>query len=237
MNGVDPSPEDITLEKGLFTSHVVKVFCYNQQVVDFADRRASGRPRSPPACRSSASTRRCRPRVRLPVVDGGRGGCHPGGGGARHLDGAPVSDTPVLRVDGVGVSFGRPPGPRRRLLRDPPGRVHRAHRIQRSGQDDAAAGHPRHATSRRRHGPIRSIPGRPALPITRLRAPEGRARSRRADAGTGPGGPRPRRQPVRVRTADEGATLAVDQILHDVDADDFADSRVGTLSGESSSGS
>jgi zinc/manganese transport system substrate-binding protein len=34
MNGVDPSPEDITLENGFFTKHQVKVFCYNQQVVD-----------------------------------------------------------------------------------------------------------------------------------------------------------------------------------------------------------
>ena len=34
MNGVDPAPEDITLEKGFFTTHQVKVFCYNQQVVD-----------------------------------------------------------------------------------------------------------------------------------------------------------------------------------------------------------
>jgi zinc/manganese transport system substrate-binding protein len=34
MNGVDPSPEDITLEDGFFIKHRVKVFCYNQQVVD-----------------------------------------------------------------------------------------------------------------------------------------------------------------------------------------------------------
>jgi zinc/manganese transport system substrate-binding protein len=34
MNGVDPSPEDVTLEDGFFTDHQVKVFCYNQQVVD-----------------------------------------------------------------------------------------------------------------------------------------------------------------------------------------------------------
>jgi len=33
MNGVDPSPEDITLEKSFFTKHEAKVFCYNQQVV------------------------------------------------------------------------------------------------------------------------------------------------------------------------------------------------------------
>ncbi len=34
MNGVDPSPQDISLENGFFTQHKVKVFCYNQQVVD-----------------------------------------------------------------------------------------------------------------------------------------------------------------------------------------------------------
>lgn len=34
MNGVDPSPEDVSLEDGFFTKHEVKVFCYNQQVVD-----------------------------------------------------------------------------------------------------------------------------------------------------------------------------------------------------------
>ena len=34
MNGVDPAPQDISLENGFFTQHKVKVFCYNQQVVD-----------------------------------------------------------------------------------------------------------------------------------------------------------------------------------------------------------
>ena len=34
MNGVDPAPQDITLEQHLFSDHNVKVFCYNQQVVD-----------------------------------------------------------------------------------------------------------------------------------------------------------------------------------------------------------
>jgi zinc/manganese transport system substrate-binding protein len=34
MNGVDPAPEDISLEEGFFTKHRAKVFCYNQQVVD-----------------------------------------------------------------------------------------------------------------------------------------------------------------------------------------------------------
>jgi zinc/manganese transport system substrate-binding protein len=34
MNGVDPAPQDVTLQNGLFASHRVKVFVYNQQVTD-----------------------------------------------------------------------------------------------------------------------------------------------------------------------------------------------------------
>jgi zinc/manganese transport system substrate-binding protein len=34
MNGTDPAPQDISLIEGLFSSHKVKVFCYNDQVVD-----------------------------------------------------------------------------------------------------------------------------------------------------------------------------------------------------------
>jgi len=34
MNGVDPAPQDIALESGFFSKHQVRVFCYNQQVVD-----------------------------------------------------------------------------------------------------------------------------------------------------------------------------------------------------------
>jgi zinc/manganese transport system substrate-binding protein len=32
MNGIDPSPEDIAYQQGLFRHHRVKVFCYNSQV-------------------------------------------------------------------------------------------------------------------------------------------------------------------------------------------------------------
>lgn len=32
MNGADPTPQDVALEKSFFTKHTVKVFCYNQQV-------------------------------------------------------------------------------------------------------------------------------------------------------------------------------------------------------------
>jgi zinc/manganese transport system substrate-binding protein len=34
MNGVDPSPQDVSLQTGLFTQHKVKAFVYNQQVTD-----------------------------------------------------------------------------------------------------------------------------------------------------------------------------------------------------------
>jgi len=34
MNGTDPSPQDVAIQKALFTQHKVKVFLYNQQVTD-----------------------------------------------------------------------------------------------------------------------------------------------------------------------------------------------------------
>jgi len=34
MNGTDPSPQDVTIERSLFTQHKVKAFLYNQQVTD-----------------------------------------------------------------------------------------------------------------------------------------------------------------------------------------------------------
>ena len=34
MNGVDPAPQDVSLETDLFTQHRVKVLVYNQQVTD-----------------------------------------------------------------------------------------------------------------------------------------------------------------------------------------------------------
>ncbi len=61
MNGVDPAPQSVSCQDGLFSQHKVKVFVYNQQVTDsltesFLERRPRER-----ASRSSASTRRCRP--------------------------------------------------------------------------------------------------------------------------------------------------------------------------------
>jgi zinc/manganese transport system substrate-binding protein len=34
MNGVDPSPQDVSLQSALFSGHKVKAFLYNQQVTD-----------------------------------------------------------------------------------------------------------------------------------------------------------------------------------------------------------
>ncbi|MBV8300473.1 MAG: zinc ABC transporter substrate-binding protein, partial [Candidatus Dormibacteraeota bacterium] len=34
MNGVDPAPQDVSLQNDLLTQHRVKVLCYNQQVTD-----------------------------------------------------------------------------------------------------------------------------------------------------------------------------------------------------------
>jgi zinc/manganese transport system substrate-binding protein len=34
MNGVDPAPQDVTLQNDLFADHRVKAFVYNQQVTD-----------------------------------------------------------------------------------------------------------------------------------------------------------------------------------------------------------
>jgi zinc/manganese transport system substrate-binding protein len=34
MNGIDPSPQDVSLQESLFSGHQVRVFLYNQQVTD-----------------------------------------------------------------------------------------------------------------------------------------------------------------------------------------------------------
>ncbi len=50
MNGVDPAPQDVTYQTGLFSGHKVKAFIYNQQVTDsltqsfISDARRAGVP-------------------------------------------------------------------------------------------------------------------------------------------------------------------------------------------------
>ena len=132
--------------------------------------------------------------VRLPDLDAGRGQRHrtavaPG------VDGTPVTEKPPSRrrccgVEGVerrpgrprrsstGVSFER----RRR-------RVHRADRVERCRQDDAAPGHPRPAATERRPGPDRgrATAGRGAGSIGYV-PQKALFDAGRAAAGPGPGG-------------------------------------------------
>ncbi len=94
MNGTDPSPQDITLENGFFTGHQVKVFCYNQQVMDSLTRR-SGTPRRTPVSRSSGVYET----MPTPGYDyqrwmTGRGRRHPERRVPRRLDRAPVIEPP-----------------------------------------------------------------------------------------------------------------------------------------------
>ena len=104
MNGTDPSPQDVALEKSLFTQHKVKVFLYNQQVTDSLTESFISW-RTPAASRSSASTRPCRPRLRLPVLDARRGQRPAQGRDRQGLDGAPVMagrPADLLRATRVG---------------------------------------------------------------------------------------------------------------------------------------
>ena len=75
MNGVDPSPQDVSLEDSLFAQHKVKVFVYNQQVTDsltasFLAAAHSGRHPGGRRVRDHADAG-----VQLPVLDAGRGAC------------------------------------------------------------------------------------------------------------------------------------------------------------------
>ena len=60
MNGVDPAPQDISLQNNLFKDHRVKAFLYNQQVTDTLTQSFLKQAAPSTTCRSSASTRRCR---------------------------------------------------------------------------------------------------------------------------------------------------------------------------------
>ena len=61
MNGVDPAPQDVSLEESLLSRHRVKAFLYNAAGHRLADRIVPRRrdPRRHPGGRPS--TRRCRP--------------------------------------------------------------------------------------------------------------------------------------------------------------------------------
>ena len=86
MNGTDPTPQDIALENGFFSKHQVKLFAYNQQVVDSLTESIRANANRP-GCRSSAVYETMpTPGYDLPVVDAGRDQRHRGCRRARHLD-------------------------------------------------------------------------------------------------------------------------------------------------------
>ncbi len=108
MNGVDPAPQYVSLQDGLFSGHKVKVFLYNQQVTDSltssflaaAHRRGS---------RWSGCTRPCRAGLRLPVLDDGRDDRAGAGRTARDLHReAEVMTRPARAARGAPRDTGEP---------------------------------------------------------------------------------------------------------------------------------
>ena len=114
MNGVDPSPQDLSLQTALFTQHKVKVFVYNEQVTDaltqsFITAAQAAQHPGDRRVRDDAD-----PRLHLPVVDARRGqraARRPSRTASRRntCDGArrASADEPaeILAVDGVSVTL------------------------------------------------------------------------------------------------------------------------------------
>ena len=241
MNGVDPSPQDISLQNGFFTQHKVKVFVYNQQVVDALTTsiRQTALKAGVPVV--GVYETMPTPGLHLPVVDARRGQRPAKGSGGQDLHPEAVMTGPgpgrrpppndPRRRRGQRVP-GRAADPRQRQLHRRPRPVHRPDRPERRRQDDAAAGDPRPAAADRRE---RGRPGTatlPAEPVHRLCPAEGPPGPGHADAGPGPGRARAGRAPLRD-TAELGGRAGTRsrEMLHAVDAERFADARVGNLSG------
>ena len=157
MNGVDPAPQDMTLQNSLFTGHKVKVFLYNQQVTDsmtqsFLELCQEERDTGGRRVRDDADAR-----LRLPVLDAGRGPGPGKGRGRQGLDGelvttdgcapAQVGRSSRSRVCRAAV---RAHDPRSGQLPDRARRVHGPDRVQRRRQDDDIQGDPRAAGGDRR---------------------------------------------------------------------------------------
>ena len=102
MNGVDPSPQDVSLQTALFTQHKVKVFVYNQQVTDaltqsFITRRAGRAHTGDRRVRDDADSG-----LHVSVVDACRGERAAEGGGRRRLDAAACDARKLAAADDSG---------------------------------------------------------------------------------------------------------------------------------------
>ena len=233
MNGVDPSPEDITQEEGFFTNHQAKVFCYNQQVVDSL----------------TTTIRHTAQSAGVPVVGVYETMPTPGYDYQSWMDGRSRGD-PGGRGHGRrrstcerGARYSRStgsasPSPAGRILDDVSFEV-RAGRVHRASSGPTARARPRCCGSS--SAPSEPTPERSGSVARRTASvadpsatsPEGRARSRHADAGPGSGRARTRRASVRhLAVATKEQREAVEQILARCRLPRrFADSRVGSLSG------
>ena len=231
MNGVDPSPEDITLEDGFFTKHQVKVFCYNQQVVDSltasikqtaAVGRGAGRRglRDDADARATTTSPGCSPRWRPSRPP---------------WPTAPRRSTcdraPVLAVDKVGISFSGTT-----ILDDVSFEVHKSEftgLIGSNGVGKTTLLRIILGLQRPDSGEVRVL----GAPLARHRRSLGYVPQKVA---LDPDVPVRARDLVALgldghrfgfgRRSKQQREL-VDEILHDVDAEQFADSRVGSLSG------
>ena len=161
MNGVDPAPQDISLQNSLFKDHKVKVFLYNQQVTDtltqsFLKQAAKyhvpvvGVYETMPTGYSYQSWMLAEVNALKRAVDHrevDRRSCEP-----RPLA-ATRAESSRVRARSAASAW-RAHDPRRRQLRARPGRADRPDRFERRRQDDAAASDPRPAGThaRDRHG-------------------------------------------------------------------------------------
>ena len=143
-----------------------------------------------------------------------------------------MSDAPVLEVDHVSVSFAGRKDSRRRLLSGRRGEF--TGLIGSNGVGKTTLLRAILGLQRLDAGEIR-VNGAAAVaaqPFARLRAPEGDPRSRRAHPRPRLRRPRTRRAALRVLSAHaKRSAISSSGSLVDVDAERFADSRVGSLSG------
>ena len=230
MNGVDPSPEDISLEDGFFTKHKVKVFCYNQQVVDSL----TASIKQTAALGARARRRRLRDDadagLRLPDLDARRGRGDPAAVDTARSTSS-CERAPVLEVEGISVSFAG-----RQILDEVSFEVREGEFTGLIGSNGVG----KTTLLRTILGLQRPTPARSGSPAYRCHRGAARWATCPRSIVIDPDIPMRARDFVALgldahrygfaRRSPHQREL-VEEILHDVDAERFADHRVGSLSG------